>query len=142
MYRVQLDCQRSDENHNTSDLKQDLRREIEKTDCLLQKLRERLLNARSSHEPVDAGSLRPVVDDMIELLQQQQRLYHQAMGLAAGEDDEGSFESETGEDVVEQSRPVRLSASWVRSFERRVSAAVTRSVRRELFRAGKSRPVK
>lgn len=130
---MQLDEPHSDENHNTADIKADLRRELDKTDRLLQKMRTRLCNARATHAPCDAESLRAVLDDMVGLLQQQQRLYRQAVELAEPSPAHGRQEGGgAGEDA---SQVVQLPAAWVRGLERRLSTAIRRSVRRELLKA-------
>lgn len=147
-YRVRLDCpsieerERCDWNHNLDDVKDELRRELDKTDDLLQRLQQRLSHARSIQQTYDSGALRGVLTDMTTLLQQQQRLYRQM--------NDRQLEILPDIPQPEQSSLLTSSASvsscsathqdddnstlWLQSFERRLTATIRKTVRQEMRR--------
>lgn len=170
-YRVRLaskpgsqDNDACDWNHNLDDVKEDLRSELDKTEDLLQRLRQRLSHARAIHQSYDSSALRGVLTDMTTLLQQQQRLYKQVNEVKLDElENPQHFHMNHLETVVcptpvttaEQPSSSQSSTNvsscsnvddedqhfgrlWFQLFERRLTAQIRKTVRHELRRA---RPV-
>ncbi|KAI9552471.1 hypothetical protein GHT06_022837 [Daphnia sinensis] len=152
-----------DWNHNLDDVKEELRSELDKTDDLLQRLQQRLSHARSIHQTYDSSALRGVLTDMTTLLQQQQRLYRRVNEARLGQLEtsqhfhvnhlenvacptpatlpiaEQLSSSQSSTNVSTCSNDVdddlHFGKLWLRSFERRLTAQIRKTVRQELRRA-------
>ncbi len=152
-YRVRLECPTSEDeepcdwNHNL-DVKEELRRELDKTDDLLRGLQQRLSHARSIQQSYDSSALRGVLADMTTLLQLQQRLYRQVSELRSAqpstEPQQSSLALSTSSISVstcsvDPEAAVASGNAWLKSFERRLTAQIRRTVRHELRRVKPTR---
>lgn len=148
-YRVRLERpeeeDRCDWNHNL-DVKEELCRELDKTDDLLRGLQQRLSHARSMQQSYDSSALRGVLADMTTLLQLQQRLYRQVSEFRSAQtstEPQQSSLATSSRSVstcsVDPETVVASGNAWLKSFERRLTAQIRRTVRHELRRVKPTR---
>ena len=139
-YRARLECPTEEEpcdwNHNL-DAKEELCRELDKTDDLLQRLQQRLSHAKSIQQSYDSSALRGVLADMTALLQMQQRLYHQINNFRPEQEEEmqSSLLTTSSVSTCYSAETPPTCSDWLKSFERRLSSQIRKTVRQELRRA-------